>query len=108
MACCRNAPAAGSPQLCFDERNFEHLGMLNRPVSEVSVFAKQLPVIRCDRDVCVLRDDVEKLVDDGVEVRDGANLTLAQPLELAVVEHLLFFRQELSAYHLLVEMLEHT
>src|ERR1035438_120043 len=54
----RRVPSESS-ETSFDERDFENLLMLNRAVTEVTVFTEQFPVVGGDGDISVLRQQVE-------------------------------------------------
>src|ERR1035438_10747379 len=49
-----------SSETSFDERDFENLLMLNRAVTEVTVFTEQFPVVGGDGDISVLRQQVDR------------------------------------------------
>src|SRR5215467_339570 len=65
-------------------------------------------MIRSDGNVRVFRYEIEELLDHGVQILDGFDLTVAQLGELALIEHFRPAAPQLPTDDRLVEMLEYT
>src|SRR6185436_16446115 len=88
MTC--DLPARTSAKLAFDEGDLVHLLVLDRAVPEEASLAEQFAVIGGNRDPGVVRDQVEQLFDDAIEVADRVDLAVAERAKLRAIEELLF------------------
>src|SRR5579863_541621 len=100
------SPPRGSSELALDERDLENLFVVNRTVPEVALLTEQLAMIGSDRDVRVLRGEIEQLLDHAVQVSDGFDLPAAELGQLAVVEHLGPAAPQAPAHDRLIQVLE--
>ena len=81
--------------------------MQNGAVAEVAVFAEEFAMVGGDRDVGVLRNDIEQLFHDSIEVFDGLDLAVSQVIERLLIEKFVLRLNELTANDMVVKVFEY-